>query len=264
MGKIYHGWFELGEDLKESTKNSALPADEQTAVLDKFEERWLYGHSGFAAAAYVVDPEFRTHDHASNTEVMEGFFDTVEKIGILLEVRRHKVKYTQLWQQRKGMLEMDPYAYKNSDLFPKYPTSETPAVREFCVKVNEQLVMFRNAGGTFARPWVLKTAEGMPAHLWWSQYGACVKELQTFACLVLAQAGSSSICERINSEFNFVVDRRRNRLVHRKANKLVSLFHNLRLMQRQKKTSYTVPAVAWTENVEDSSGITRYGVANYA
>ena len=36
----------------------------------------------------------------------------------------------------------------------------------------------------------------------------------------------------------------------KKANKLVSLFHNLRtLLQRMNKTSYMEPAVAWTENV---------------
>ena len=97
----------------------------------------------------------------------------------------------------------------------------------------------------------------------WAQYGSSVPQLQQFACLVLAQAGSSSICERINSEFAFVVDRRRNNLGHKKANKLVSIFHNLRMLQRMNKTSYTEPAVAWTENVESSSGITRYGIDNY-
>ena len=67
----------------------------------------------------------------------------------------------------------------------------------------------------------------------------------------------------MNSEFAFVVDRRRNNLGHKKANKLVSIFHNLRMLQRMNKTSYTEPAVAWTENVESSSGITRYGIDNY-
>ena len=37
--------------------------------------------------------------------------------------------------------------------------------------------------------------------------------------------------ERINSEFEFVKDRRRNRLGHEKADKLVPLFHNLRLLK---------------------------------
>jgi len=40
---------------------------------------------------------------------------------------------------------------------------------------------------------------------------------------VLSQPASASICERINSEFAFVKDRRRNRLDHDRANKLVDL-----------------------------------------
>ena len=50
--------------------------------------------------------------------------------------------------------------------------------------------------------------------------------------LVLAQPASASICERINGEFAFVKDPRRNRLTHAKANKLVGLSHNLRLLAR--------------------------------
>ena len=46
-------------------------------------------------------------------------------------------------------------------------------------------------------------------------------ELQCFARMVLAQPASASICERINGEFEFVKDRRRNRLDHEKAKKLV-------------------------------------------
>ena len=64
----------------------------------------------------------------------------------------------------------------------------------------------------------------------------------------LAQPASASICERINSEFEFVKDRRRNRLGHDKANKLVALFHNLRLLKRMKKPDYAEPAIAWTDD----------------
>ena len=65
------------------------------------------------------------------------------------------------------------------------------------------------------------------------------------------------ICERINSEFAFVKDRRRNRLSHDKANKLVGLFHNLRLLMRMRKVSYAEPAVAWTDDLERSA-VTKY------
>ena len=80
--------------------------------------------------------------------------------------------------------------------------------------------------------------------------------------LVLSQPASASIIERINSEFAFVKDRRRNRLSHKKANKLVGLFHNLRLLKRMKKPTYTEPAIGWNDE-EMKSGIAKYGVAKY-
>ena len=80
--------------------------------------------------------------------------------------------------------------------------------------------------------------------------------------LVLAQPASSSICERINGEFAFVKDPRRNRLAHAKASKLVGLFHNLRLLTRMKKPAYSEPAIGW--NDEDfKAGLVKFGVADY-
>ena len=84
---------------------------------------------------------------------------------------------------------------------------------------------------------MLEVAEDMPAYLWWDNHGSGTPELQTIARLVLAQPASASIIERINSEFEFVKDRRRNRLAHGTAAKLVGLFHNLRLLGRMRPAS---------------------------
>ena len=67
------------------------------------------------------------------------------------------------------------------------------------------------------------------------------------------EPASASICERINSEFAFVKDRRRNRLAHCKANKLVGVFHNLRLLKRMQKLSYVEPAGGWSDDLERSA-----------
>ena len=77
------------------------------------------------------------------------------------------------------------------------------------------------------------------------------------------QPASASICERINSEFEFVKDRRRNRLGHDKANLLVGLFHNLRLLKRMKKPQYTEPTIAWNDDVE-KTGVTTYAIGSPA
>ena len=65
-------------------------------------------------------------------------------------------------------------------------------------------------------------------------------------------------------EFEFVKDRRRNRLSHEKANKLVSLFHNLRLLKRMKKPQYSEPMIAWGDSEEldvACSRVTKYSAA---
>ena len=43
------------------------------------------------------------------------------------------------------------------------------------------------------------------------------------------------------------------------------MFHNLRLMAKMNKTKYVESAVGWNDDDTDTkSGITKYGVANYA
>ncbi|KAL1514515.1 hypothetical protein AB1Y20_003613 [Prymnesium parvum] len=161
------------------------------------------------------------------------------------------------------MIKADPRKQATWEHYPGYPTSKDPAVKKFLVACSAQLTEYRSRTGTFAREWVLDAAEKMPAYKWWQQYGASVPQLQQVACMVLAQpASASSIIERINSEFAFVKDKRRNRLLHEKADKLVGLFHNLRLLARIRSPTYTEPAVGWNDE-EEKSGITKYGVATY-
>ena len=135
-------------------------------------------------------------------------------------------------------------------------------MKDFCRAVSQQLHLYRSRKGIFASEWVFEAAETMPAAAWWDTYGASVPELRSFALLRLSQPSSASICERINSEFAFVKDPRRNRLKHGKVNKLVALFHNLRLLFRMKKPNYTEPMVGWNDE-DRKTGITKYGVTHY-
>ena len=96
----------------------------------------------------------------------------------------------------------------------------------------------------------------LPAHEWWDLYGASTPELQQVACLVLSQPASASIIERINSEFAFIKDKRRNRLTHEKSNKLVGLFHNLRLLAKMATPKYMEPAIGWFTEQESGSAVT--------
>jgi hypothetical protein len=256
VGKVYSSWFELGEHL------GATESRYKAASLAAHESRWAYGHCDFAAAAYALDPEFHSHDQSSNSEVTDGFHNTVEKIGILREVRQQLDSYSPKWAERLEFIGSDPARLTQYDKWPGYPDSSNAAVGVFCENVNAQLALYRAKKGTFARAWVMNSAEKHPAYFWWDSNGASCPDLQYVARLVLAQPASSSICERFNSEFAFVKDPRRNRLGHDKASKLVALFHNMRLLTRMKKHKYVEPAISW--NTEDTvTGVIKYGVADY-
>lgn len=82
VGKVYHGFFEVGEGIQ----NSDAPYKEE--MSKSHAERWDYGDADFFRAAYAVDPEFQDCDLSDNSEIMQGFLDTAEKIAILTEVRR--------------------------------------------------------------------------------------------------------------------------------------------------------------------------------
>lgn len=146
--------------------------------------------------------------------------------------------------------------------YPKYFNKESESVKRFATAVMGQLSLYKGKKGMYSRSWVFDSAETMPAYLWWDMHGSSTPELQSVARMVLAQPASASIVERINSEFAFIKDRKRNKLAHDKANKLVSLFHNLRLLKRMQKISYVEPAVAWCDE-EMHSGIERFGIPNY-
>ena len=124
--------------------------------------------------------------------------ETLEKVGILLEVRKSEAassELTELWKKRRAMIKANPLSQSTWTDFPKYPSSKDESVKVFCAKANGQLAIYRGNKGMFAREWIFEAAEKQPAYEWWDSNGASVPELQTVARLVLAQPSSSSICE---------------------------------------------------------------------
>ena len=82
LGKLYSSWWELGQHFK------TTESEFRTHALEKHEERWAYSYTDIAGAAYVLDPEFHGHEQHKNPEVMSGFNNAVEKIGILVHTRK--------------------------------------------------------------------------------------------------------------------------------------------------------------------------------
>lgn len=73
-----------------------------------------------------------------------------------------------------------------------------------------------------------------PLHEWWDAMGGGVKALQTIARRILAQVCSASACERNWSMYSYVHNKSRNRLKHSRAEDLVYIYTNSRLIRHRR------------------------------
>ena len=73
-------------------------------------------------------------------------------------------------------------------------------------------------------------------YAWWDFEGACGKLLAPIAKRILVQTVSTSSCERNWSSYSFVHDRKRNRLLPKRADDLVFVYTNSRLLATSKLT----------------------------
>ena len=73
-----------------------------------------------------------------------------------------------------------------------------------------------------------------PPHEWWDAFGHGAPILSNIARRILAQVCSASSCERNWSMYSFVHNKVRNRLIHSRAEDLVYIYTNTRLMRRRR------------------------------
>jgi hypothetical protein len=115
----------------------------------------------------------------------------------------------------------------------------------------EQLNKFKSKRGLFGMKAVQEAAKRMPAHSWWQRYGSSCPELQRVAVRVLSQVSSASSCERNWSNYDFIHNRKRNRLQPLRADDLVYVFSNLRLLNEVTDLDYEDKYVKWLEGDEE-------------
>ena len=73
---------------------------------------------------------------------------------------------------------------------------------------------------------------------WWEYYGSEAPELQAIALVVLSQVCDVGAAERNWKVFSWIHDRRRNRLSKDRAEKLVRLHYNLRIINKLKNNEW--------------------------
>lgn len=109
---------------------------------------------------------------------------------------------------------------------------------------------------SFNDPVVLAEAKKMASFLFWMVHGTAIgcKILRKLAVLVLPLVSSASSCERNWSAYGFVYNRLRNKLKLERAESLVYVYQNLRLLAKQEKKKGVPEFLAWDPEDNELSG----------
>jgi hypothetical protein len=105
--------------------------------------------------------------------------------------------------------------------------------------------------GEFGRLFVKASAKKLPGWKWWVEFGSECLELQSVAQKVLSQISCASACERNWSTYDFIHNKKRNRQRPDRANDLVEVFSNLRLISKVNNIEYEEQMVAWDSGEEE-------------
>jgi len=137
---------------------------------------------------------------------------------------------------------LNPYLFHDEELADDADaiTACKRVLRKLCTtevypSVVEEYLAFRHKNPPF-HDMVDPTQLKCSPYGWWDFEGACGKLIAPIAKKILAQTLSSSSCERNWSSYSFVHDRKRNRLLPERANDLVFVYTNSRLLANAKLT----------------------------
>ncbi|KAJ8426768.1 hypothetical protein Cgig2_010200 [Carnegiea gigantea] len=120
--------------------------------------------------------------------------------------------------------------------------------------LREQYAVFhQRKRGLFAKLACQEDAVPMDPIDWWSTYGSETPELGEVAKKVLSQPVSSSSAERNWSTYSYIHNVKRNRLNNARADKLVFIHSNIRLLSRFSKSYTSEPYKYWDIDPETST-----------
>ena len=118
-------------------------------------------------------------------------------------------------------------------------------------RVREDLSFYRQKRGLFGLQDAQNDRFKISNARWWEDYGADTPLLQRLAIRVLSQGASSSPCERLWSSFGNIASKKRKRLGVQKANDLVFVNANLRLLNKFRAECTPEPFIGFSLDVDD-------------
>ena len=132
-------------------------------------------------------------------------------------------------------------------------------------KINTEFAIFsQRSEGIFRDIDCLHDMAIMDAKNWWATYGSQVPMLQSLAFRLLGQPSSSSCCERNWSTYKFIHSCTRNKLTPKRAQDLVYIHNNLRLLSRSSEQYTKGRTQMWDVGGDEHDNLQEVGCLDMA
>ncbi|KAK1391295.1 DUF659 domain-containing protein [Heracleum sosnowskyi] len=194
-------------------------------------------------------------------EIYEKMDSMIGEIGDVMNHNKHHDDYEKMkeimvkrWEKMNIQMHclgfaLNPFFYDINNLKSPAPVGEDEDEKRV---LRRQLSKFQGKEGIFGTHAAMIDAVSMSPISWWSTYGAETPELSEIAMKVLSQPISSSSAERVWSTYYYIHNVKRNRLNSLRADKLVYIHSNIRLLSRFTKSYNDGPYRKWDIDPETS------------
>ncbi|XP_058007006.1 uncharacterized protein LOC131182218 [Hevea brasiliensis] len=132
------------------------------------------------------------------------------------------------------------------------------------IRANDEFANFSLKSGPFADPDSIGSMYVINPRKWWACFGSNALLLQRLAFKVLRQPTSSSCCERNWSIYSFIHSCRRNKLTPKRAEDLIFIHNNLRLLSRNSSQYYDRKTKLWDVCGDQFGSMEDVGVLEFA
>jgi len=220
MGLVYPHFAQVQDHLQQFkySPDELVHEERRTAVCSIFAKRWSWCHSPMHACAYVLDPT---------------------QHGVWGELAREAAQPS-AGKSPRGKTTYDEVRQGRSLMFYRLLKDDEELVKRAFV----EHAAYLNKQGCHSQA-VWDSAESMDAVEWWQTHGGTWPVLRSVALKVLSHPSSASGCEHNWSAYEFVHNKKRNRLTLARAGDLVYVYTNLRLVARITRPSYEHVRAEW-------------------
>ena len=196
----------LAEDhLLKTERIEDLPDTVRANAHELFLARWRYVHNPAMVAAAVVDLEYWDREWSTESDDDDEPSEMAQFEAVLQQLAKTPGAEEAGHTEVKMLCEYDRWI----------------AAMRSAASGTSQISIAK-----------IEAAKTMPTWEWWRTYGRPWPHLRWFAMRITAHGVSASACERNWSTYEWIHNKKRNRLGTLRAEKLVRSFSNLNLLSR--------------------------------